>query len=254
MKKIVEIPVTDWSSAGAPAFQESALDALEGGSVLVLPQLPFSLNPAEKTLLTSVEGSAKNISWDAGARRARQRRRHAPRSGGAAGHAEPLRGVDAQPAARLAAGLPRRAASRARPASGRSRSAAARRRGARMTPGCTSTVSRRRRTRASAFCASSPTSIRTAWRACGSWARRSRRWRGASCRRCASRVRLGRADADAEDHQVAPQRLRSLHAASARRHEGRPGLPGRTADDRPCTVSRPARPGSSIRTWCRTRR
>lgn len=65
MKKIVEIPVTDWSSAGAPAFQESALDALEAGSVLVLPQLPFILNPAEKTLLTSVEGSAKNISWDA---------------------------------------------------------------------------------------------------------------------------------------------------------------------------------------------
>jgi len=44
--------------------QEAAMDALESGSVLLLPQLPFVLNPEEKALLTSVEGSSKNISWD----------------------------------------------------------------------------------------------------------------------------------------------------------------------------------------------
>lgn len=65
MKKIVEISVTDWTAAADSALQEAALDALEGGSVLLLPQLPFMLSPRESTLLTSVEGSAKNISWDA---------------------------------------------------------------------------------------------------------------------------------------------------------------------------------------------
>jgi len=64
MQKIVELPVRDWQSACDPLHQESALDALESGSVLLLPQLSFSLNPDEKALLTSVEGSAKNISWD----------------------------------------------------------------------------------------------------------------------------------------------------------------------------------------------
>src|SRR5471030_162183 len=64
MQKIVELPVMDWQFAADPMQQKSALDALENGSVLLLPQLPFRLSPEEKALLTSVEGSAKNIGWD----------------------------------------------------------------------------------------------------------------------------------------------------------------------------------------------
>src|SRR5471030_2858434 len=64
MQKIVELSVMDWQFSADPMQQKSALDALENGSVLLLPQLPFRLSPQEKALLTSVEGSAKNISWD----------------------------------------------------------------------------------------------------------------------------------------------------------------------------------------------
>src|SRR5471032_244919 len=64
MQKIVELSVMDWQFSADPMQQKSALDALENGSVLLLPQLPFRLSPEEKALLTSVEGSAKNISWD----------------------------------------------------------------------------------------------------------------------------------------------------------------------------------------------
>ncbi len=65
MSDIVELSVASWDNTGAPALQASALQALESGKLLLLPQLPFVLTDHEIPLLTSIEGSAKNISWDA---------------------------------------------------------------------------------------------------------------------------------------------------------------------------------------------
>ncbi|CDG84647.1 Kdo hydroxylase family protein [Janthinobacterium agaricidamnosum] len=65
MSDIVELSVASWDNTGAPALQASALQALESGKLLLLPQLPFVLTDHEMPLLTSIEGSAKNISWDA---------------------------------------------------------------------------------------------------------------------------------------------------------------------------------------------
>jgi hypothetical protein len=66
-RNIEQLPLTDWHGPFDPALRQRAVDALEGGRVLLLPLLPFSLLADETPLLSpAVMGSErKNISFDA---------------------------------------------------------------------------------------------------------------------------------------------------------------------------------------------
>ena len=104
--------------------------------------------------------------------------------------------------------------------------------GARTTPGCTSTRSRRTRCRARACCACSATSTRAAGRACGGSASRSRRMRGATWRDRQAPARLGVA---AERRRITKRRrteLRPCDAAAARPGQGGPRAIQRSAPQR----------------------
>src|SRR5689334_16329025 len=63
---IETLPITEWHGPFDPSLQAQALDALEGGRVLLLDRLPFQILPHETRLLSpSVMGSErKNISFD----------------------------------------------------------------------------------------------------------------------------------------------------------------------------------------------
>lgn len=66
MDPLFSVPLTDWTSVPTKALKQAAGDALEGGQVLVLPQLAFVLREQEKPLLSPAlsNGRAKNISLD----------------------------------------------------------------------------------------------------------------------------------------------------------------------------------------------
>lgn len=64
MNAIQELNITNWQADVAANVSETAIDALENGQVLVLPQLPFVLSADEQRFLSTTwsDGKAKNIS------------------------------------------------------------------------------------------------------------------------------------------------------------------------------------------------
>ncbi len=67
MTDIVSLPIASWDGACAPGVREQALRALEGGGVLLFPQLRFPMLDSEERLLTPrVSGKGKNVSFDPG--------------------------------------------------------------------------------------------------------------------------------------------------------------------------------------------
>jgi len=85
MTDIVSLGLTSWQPALGVDTRERAVRALEGGGIVVLPQLAFELTPAEQRFLSAAwsDGSAKNISLDGTSLK------------GAAGSAEDLRELEA---------------------------------------------------------------------------------------------------------------------------------------------------------------
>lgn len=68
MTDIVALDVASWRSALGPDAQDLAIRTLEGGGVLILPQLAFPLAADEQRFLSPSwsDGKAKNISFDGG--------------------------------------------------------------------------------------------------------------------------------------------------------------------------------------------
>jgi hypothetical protein len=66
MTGIVSLDLTGWKPALTPEAQQTAIRALESGSVLVLPHVAFELQEGEKRFLSPKwsDGRAKNISFD----------------------------------------------------------------------------------------------------------------------------------------------------------------------------------------------
>ena len=62
----ISLPVTDWHPALDPDFHRRAAETLEGGNVLVLPDLPFGLTDEERTYLRpdAVKEGTKTIKYD----------------------------------------------------------------------------------------------------------------------------------------------------------------------------------------------
>src|SRR6266705_2532410 len=71
MTDIVSLDLTSWRPALAAGAQQTAIQTLEGGGVLVLPRLPFELSADELRFLSPAwsDGRAKNISLDGAALR-----------------------------------------------------------------------------------------------------------------------------------------------------------------------------------------
>jgi len=69
MTDIVSLEVASWRPTAQPDIQRAAVDAVEGGGVLVLPELAFSLGADELRFLSPEwsDGRAKNISFEGGA-------------------------------------------------------------------------------------------------------------------------------------------------------------------------------------------
>jgi hypothetical protein len=62
---IHRLPVTSWTGACSESLQQEAVNALEGGRVVYLPQLSFELKPEEKRFLSpSIVDGAKNVSFN----------------------------------------------------------------------------------------------------------------------------------------------------------------------------------------------
>jgi hypothetical protein len=65
MEPTIQIPISEWETAPARDSQETALAALENGSVLFMPQLAFTLTSAEARFLTpGLVGDSKNVSYN----------------------------------------------------------------------------------------------------------------------------------------------------------------------------------------------
>lgn len=66
MQRIVSLPLADWSGASDRSLEDRAIDALEDGKVLYLPQLRFVLQPEEQGLLVPgcLAPGHKNVSYD----------------------------------------------------------------------------------------------------------------------------------------------------------------------------------------------
>jgi len=65
MNAITRLSLARWDQPASPAEQAAAVDALEQGSVLLLPQLPFALQGQEERLLSAaLSARDKNISFD----------------------------------------------------------------------------------------------------------------------------------------------------------------------------------------------
>ena len=66
MTEILTLDVEGWRPALTPAFQESAVRAIEGGGVVVLPRVGFALDDSERRFLSPAwsDGRAKNVSLD----------------------------------------------------------------------------------------------------------------------------------------------------------------------------------------------
>lgn len=63
MTDIVSLPIEHWDQACSPQQQDTALQALEGGSVVLLPHLAFTLQDAERRFLDPrLADAGKNIS------------------------------------------------------------------------------------------------------------------------------------------------------------------------------------------------
>ena len=71
MTDVVSLDLTSWRPALAAGAQQTAIQTLEGGGVLVLPRLPFELSADELRFLSPAwsDGRAKNISLDGAALR-----------------------------------------------------------------------------------------------------------------------------------------------------------------------------------------
>lgn len=66
MSALVSLPFADWRPALAPDAQRELAGAIEGGAVLVLPNLGFALTTSERRFLSPrwSDGRAKNISLE----------------------------------------------------------------------------------------------------------------------------------------------------------------------------------------------
>lgn len=53
MTEIVSLPITSWDQPASSANQALAIEALESGNVVLLPQLPFAIHDDERPLLES---------------------------------------------------------------------------------------------------------------------------------------------------------------------------------------------------------
>jgi len=70
MERIVQLPVVAWRQSGSVGLSQRACAALETGSVLFLPDLPFRILDSERRFLApEVAAGAKNISFDPRGRR-----------------------------------------------------------------------------------------------------------------------------------------------------------------------------------------
>jgi len=66
MTEILTLDISGWRPALSPGVQEKAVRALEGGGVVVLPNVGFELTPSERKFLSPSwsDGRAKNVSLD----------------------------------------------------------------------------------------------------------------------------------------------------------------------------------------------
>ena len=66
MTEVLTLDIEGWRPALTPAIQESAVRAIEGGGVVVLPRVTFDLAHAERRFLSAgwSDGRAKNVSLD----------------------------------------------------------------------------------------------------------------------------------------------------------------------------------------------
>ncbi|MFO1302381.1 MAG: Kdo hydroxylase family protein [Burkholderiales bacterium] len=66
MTEILTLDIEGWRPPLTPAIQESAVRAIEGGGVVVLPRVTFELADAERRFLSAgwSDGRAKNVSLD----------------------------------------------------------------------------------------------------------------------------------------------------------------------------------------------
>ena len=66
MTEILTLDIEGWRPALTPAIQERAVRAIEGGGVVVLPRVAFTLAEAERKFLSPSwsDGRAKNVSLD----------------------------------------------------------------------------------------------------------------------------------------------------------------------------------------------
>lgn len=65
MTDVISLPIASWDHPCSTAEQERALRALERGSVLLFPQLRFSIQDGEGRLLSpTIAGEGKNVSLD----------------------------------------------------------------------------------------------------------------------------------------------------------------------------------------------
>lgn len=66
MTEIVTLDIAGWRPALPPGAQEAAVRAIEGGGVLMLPHVSFTLSERERRFLSPAwsDGRAKNVSFD----------------------------------------------------------------------------------------------------------------------------------------------------------------------------------------------
>jgi hypothetical protein len=63
MTPIISLPIMSWDQPCSESQQAAAMDALESGAVLLLPDLPFALLDGERQFLSSATaGAGKNVS------------------------------------------------------------------------------------------------------------------------------------------------------------------------------------------------
>ena len=89
MNEIVTLDIAGWRPALPPGAQEASVRAIEGGGVLVLPHVSFTLSERERRFLSPAwsDGRAKNISLDGGVAQGRGRKRRGSRRSGRDGRA-----------------------------------------------------------------------------------------------------------------------------------------------------------------------
>ncbi len=239
----------DAGSTGGAGGDQSAVKTLEGGGVLLLPQLAFALSATERRFLSP------HMVRRQGQEHQLRRRTHSRARAAAPTTSRTLARMVARFAAvRRRPGDGALSALRAvRQARAHELPPAARRRaarcpGARTTRGCTSTRFRRARTTASASCACSrnvsPDEDRV-WRVGERFEAVARKFLAAD-RRGASR-RCATAACGAARDQGPAQRVRSSDAGSARPRQGRSRLPDELSRSRSC-VSRRERHGCAFPT------